>query len=407
MHAVPRRLGYCLAGVLLTVAPAVVGATPAAAALTGARFVLAQFGTQQTWQVARHPRFMADITGDGRSDIVGFGDGGVITAVAQGDGSFGPVQAPINDLGYNQGWRVTTNPRFVTDITGDHRADVVGIGNAGVYTAVSAGNGGFGPLQFVPGSFSAASPGGLYFMADMNGDGRSDLYSINKSGVQVALASGTGGFAAPAVVSTTLRLGFNGFPYDKFQVADVTGDGRADIIAVSTNGPIRNVVARSLGSTYSQPAPAQSDNTSSPLFGNLIGDITGDGRNDLVGPDQTKSISWSAISRGDGTFTDFAQAADNFGAGAGWGGDHPVQLGDVTGDGRADLVGFGSAGVWTATSAGNGSFGPSQFVLAAFGSEAGSWHTASHPRFVTDITGDGKADIVGFGDAGVWTSVNN
>jgi hypothetical protein len=25
-----------------------------------------------------------------------------------------------------------------------------------------------------------------------------------------------------------------------------------------------------------------------------------------------------------------------------------------------------------------------------------------HPRFLADTTGDGRADIVGFGDAGVW-----
>jgi hypothetical protein len=25
-----------------------------------------------------------------------------------------------------------------------------------------------------------------------------------------------------------------------------------------------------------------------------------------------------------------------------------------------------------------------------------------HPRFLADITGDRRADVVGFGDAGVW-----
>jgi hypothetical protein len=27
-----------------------------------------------------------------------------------------------------------------------------------------------------------------------------------------------------------------------------------------------------------------------------------------------------------------------------------------------------------------------------------------HPRFMADTTGDGRADVVGFGDAGVWVS---
>jgi hypothetical protein len=38
---------------------------------------------------------------------------------------------------------VFPTPRFVTDITGDGRADIVGFGTAGVYTAVSGGDGGF------------------------------------------------------------------------------------------------------------------------------------------------------------------------------------------------------------------------------------------------------------------------
>jgi hypothetical protein len=40
------------------------------------------------WFVDRHPRLLADITGDGRADIVAFGDTGVWTAISNGDGTF-------------------------------------------------------------------------------------------------------------------------------------------------------------------------------------------------------------------------------------------------------------------------------------------------------------------------------
>ena len=86
---------------------------------------------------------------------------------------------------------------------------------------------------------------------------------------------------------------------------------------------------------------------------------------------------------------------------------HPRFLADITGDGRADIVGFGDAGVWTALSNGDGTFQAPQFVLADFGFEAGGWRVEKHPRFLADITGDGRADIVGFGDAGVWTALSN
>ncbi len=33
------------------------------------------------------------------------------------------------------------------------------------------------------------------------------------------------------------------------------------------------------------------------------------------------------------------------------------------------------------------------------------WRIENHPRFAADVTGDGAADLVGFGDDGVWVSV--
>src|SRR6185503_8724941 len=40
------------------------------------------------------------------------------------------------------------NPRFLADLTGDGRADIIGFGNAGVYVSL-AGRTAFGPIRFV------------------------------------------------------------------------------------------------------------------------------------------------------------------------------------------------------------------------------------------------------------------
>ena len=48
---------------------------------------------------------MADLTGDRRADIVGFGDAGVWTALSNGDGSFTAPAFVTAELGANQGWR--------------------------------------------------------------------------------------------------------------------------------------------------------------------------------------------------------------------------------------------------------------------------------------------------------------
>ena len=80
------------------------------------------------WRVERHPRFLADITGGGRADIVGFGDAGVYVALSNGDGSFGPVRRVVDNFAFTAGgWRVDKHPRFLADITGGGRADIVGL----------------------------------------------------------------------------------------------------------------------------------------------------------------------------------------------------------------------------------------------------------------------------------------
>ena len=257
------------------------------------------------WLVERNPRFLADITGDGRADIVGFGDTGVWTAISNGDGTFRPPRVMLPDFGPQAGgWRVDRHPRFLADITGDGKADIVGFGEAGVFVALSNGDGTFQPPRFVIADFG-------------------------------------------------VRSGWRVENHPRF-LADITGDGKADIVGFGEAGV------------------------------------------------------FVASSKGDGTFQAPRFVLDNFGFRGGWWVEkHPRFLADITGDGKADIVGFGDAGVWTARSNGDGSFQPAQFVLTDLGFKAGFWRVEKHPRFLADINGDGRADIVGFGDAGVYVALAN
>lgn len=45
--------------------------------------------------------------------------------------------------------------------------------------------------------------------------------------------------------------------------------------------------------------------------------------------------------------------------------------------------------------------GPVQ-VVSSFGYDAVGWRIERHPRMMADVSNDGRADIVGFGNAGVW-----
>src|SRR5215468_2565768 len=91
-----------------------------------------------------------------------------------------------------------------------------------------------------------------------------------------------------------------------------------------------------------------------------------------------------------------------------WTDQHPRFVADVTGDGRADIVGLGRDGVWVSlNSRGDGIMQIPRLVLRGFGENAGSWHVDRHPRVLADVTGEGRADIVGFGDDDVYVGLSN
>ncbi|MEP6980645.1 MAG: M6 family metalloprotease domain-containing protein, partial [Nakamurella sp.] len=148
------------------------------------------------WRVDRHPRFTADLTGDGCADIVGFGDAGVYVAVNHGDGSFGPVSLAVPNFGYVAGgWRTDRHPRMLADLTGDGCADIVGFGDAGVYVALNNGNGTFGAVTLVVPNFGAVAGGWRTdrhprMLADLTGNGRADIVGFGDAGVYVALNNG-------------------------------------------------------------------------------------------------------------------------------------------------------------------------------------------------------------------------
>jgi len=77
----------------------------------------------------------------------------------------------------------------------------------------------------------------------------------------------------------------------------------------------------------------------------------------------------------------------------------------VSGDTRADIVGFGADGIFVSLATGGGHFASPTFQTSAFGANAGGWNSDNtYPRHLADIAGNGTADIVGFAANGVWTS---
>ncbi len=379
------------------------------------RLVVGNFGYNAGgWRVDRHPRFLADLTGNGRADIVGFGNAGVWVSRNNGDGTFQGPQLVVGTFGYDAGgWRVDRHPRFLADVTGDGRADIVGFGNAGVWVSRNNGDGTFQGPQLVVGTFGYDAGGWRVdrhprFLADVTGDGRADIVGFGNAGVWVSRNNGDGTFQAPQLVVGTFGYDAGGWRVDRHPrfLADVTGDGRADIVGFGNAGVW---VSRNNGDGTFQ-APQLVVGTFGYDAGGwrvdrhprFVVDITGDGRADIVG--FGNAGVWVSLNNGDGTFQGPQLVVNNFGYDAGgWRVDrHPRLLGNLTGNGAADIVGFGNAGVWVSRNNGDGTFQGPQMVIGNFGYNAGGWRVDMHPRFLADVMGSNHDDIVGFGNAGVW-----
>ena len=113
--------------------------------------LLEDFCYGHTWGIGHHPRLFADLTGDGKPDLVGFSHRGVEVAFNNGDGAFQIKRHVLDDFGEgssSRGWHFEKHPRFVADLTGNGCGDIIGFGDEGVYVAINNGDGTFQPTKF-------------------------------------------------------------------------------------------------------------------------------------------------------------------------------------------------------------------------------------------------------------------
>ena len=100
---------------------------------------LKEFGyySSPAYRVAYHERLVADMTGDGLPDLVGFYSDGVHVSYNRGNGTFSSSALWVSEFGYSKGWRMTSYPRYLLDTNGDGISDIVGFKNDGVYISLN------------------------------------------------------------------------------------------------------------------------------------------------------------------------------------------------------------------------------------------------------------------------------
>jgi hypothetical protein len=251
-----------------------------------------------------------------------------------------------------------------------------------------------------PGPAFAASTVVTLALADLDGDGRADLVTLDEPGiaesgpVRVRLATGGGAFGPPATVAA------NG---TALAVADMDGDGALDVVAGTfVSFTALEVFLGTGAGTFPASASfsAPMVNVASEL---AVGDLDGDGLPDVVltsyrGSDRVGSFAAALRGTGGGALGSTVPIPALEGTGP----RRPI-LSDLDSDGRADLLAWPDALSW--------------LVLLRSGPGPVDWNVGPFPASVApalepvfgsyaaataDVDRDGRPDLVaGSSNAGV------
>ncbi|MFI1354815.1 FG-GAP-like repeat-containing protein [Streptomyces sp. NPDC020898] len=186
---------------------------------------------------------------------------------------------------------------------------------------------------------------------DLSGDRCNDVLVRFGSGALRAYRPGCGKALTTSTPYTALGTGWNQYNV-LTSPGDVTGDGRADLIARQTStGDVYLYKATSSGTLSARVKIAKWAGYKK-IVG--VGDLNGDGYGDLLAQDTSNEL-WRHAGTATGGFRARVKVADNWGASY----NVVVGVGDITADGKADIVSRDTAGkLWRNNGDGRGSLGP-------------------------------------------------
>jgi len=296
----------------------------------------------QTSNTAVKPYFVAaaDIDGDGKLDAVTLVNStdvngntvpSLVTLKGNGNGTFA---APVS---YAVGGP-TPNGGFSSDLVlGNTHAtgkpDAVFSQNGSLYLFTNKGDGTFASpvLLDTQNGFQALA------VADVNGDGNADIVALtstpvnsfdNTNSVLVYLSHGDGTFAAPVTIAASLS------DAQDMIVADINKDGKPDIVVVLSS----TTASTSSLTSYLGNGDGSFGTGVNSTLGSLYNvslataDVNGDGNPDLlIGACCGNTLASIALGNGDGTF------AANYGISIGPS-TNAVGFADLNNDGRPDLL---------------------------------------------------------------------
>ena len=327
------------------------------------------------------PFVLEDFDADGSVDI-GFGSqlsDGFNIVRGDGDGNF---LESSNRRRSSGGGTVALSGRLLDDVSGDSVADLtLPISSANeVRVFAGLGDGNFDE----PVAIAVGTSPSVVVSASIDADGLPDLVVLNDTDASLIRTNGDGTYQPES------RLAFGPAPLD-IAIADADGASGLDALVLQDGAPgsVQLFLGDGLGGfAAGLSAPVGDDPTRL-----IAADLNDDGFEDAVVANGASDDLSILIANGDGTFQAESRLALPVGVGLG-------AIGDVTGDGDADIVLVGQLfGVLPGDGAGGfGSFvaGPAQKIV-----------NADLSAELADVDLDGRLDIVTGGGLFTFVRLND
>ncbi len=291
---------------------------------------VSSWDTVQSWMKTPQRTDMGDFTGDGKADIVSVESEGAqyryVLGASGGSGGVASWKTVLSGMGL-------PTAMAVADVNKDGKADIVSVepeggGKYRYMFGISSGSG----VSSWTSVLSGMSEPTRFGVADVNADGKADIVAVEPAGggsyrYMFGIGSGTG------ISSWSQVLGGMGYPH-KMALGDFTGDGKADIVSVeSEGGKYRYMRGVSSGSGISSWGSVLTGMSYSEMMD--LGDVNKDGKADIVSVEAEGGGKYRymfGISSGSGVSSWSAVLT-------GMGGPYFLNTGDIDGDGKADIVG--------------------------------------------------------------------
>ncbi|MFI1092188.1 FG-GAP-like repeat-containing protein [Streptomyces sp. NPDC020917] len=185
------------------------------------------------WQIYNTATALSAVTEHGTGDAVARDKSGILWYY-RGTGTHDwDIFKPRTKVG--GGWNTYNTIVGAGDLTGDGRADLLGRDASGVlwlYRGTGSTTAPFAARTRIGGGWNTYKS--LTATGDLTGDGKADLIAVDSSGV-LWLYKGTGNAAAPYAARTKVGTGWGGYTA-LVGPGDLTSDGKSDFIARDSTG---------------------------------------------------------------------------------------------------------------------------------------------------------------------------